>query len=239
MPNKEDPVMTNKEFWTPQLESKLLAWHQMQKIALPEKPAPCITIDREFGCQAYPLAKALVARFNARTAGEPWIVLDRQLLGEVAKLSGYSVQQIENSQDTPSSLKSIFSMFLDSSHAEETEIFDHLRSVIREFARRGNCVIVGRGSVCAAQDLRNCIHVRLVAPEAFRIANIMASHELSAEEAKKFIERNKKQRDDFIARFTKENICDPGLYHLVINNARMGIDKIATLVEDYLIKYTC
>lgn len=231
--------MANREYWSPLLESKLQAWHQMQLMAQPERPAPCITIAREFGCQAYPLAEALAARFNARSAGEPWIVLDRMFLDEVAKMSGYTVQQIEKCQDTPSVLKSIFSMFLDSNHAEETEVFDHMRSVIREFAKRGNCIIVGRGAVCAAQDLANCIHVRLVAPEEFRIAKIMASHELSADEAKKFIERNRKQRDDFIARFTNDNISDPGLYHLILNNSRMGIVKIATLVEDYMIKYTC
>jgi cytidylate kinase len=229
--------MANKEFWTPQLESKLQAWHQIQKIAQYEKPAPCITIAREFGCQAHLLAEQLISRFNEGGAGEPWILLDRQLFDEVARLSGYSVQQIEKSQDTPASLKAIFSMFLNGSHAEETEIFDHMRAVIREFAKRGNCIIVGRGAVCATQDLPNCIHVRLVAPEAFRMANIMELHRFSLTEATKYIGRYRKQRDDFIARFTKGNIADPLLYNLVLNNARMSIDKIAALVENYMIKY--
>jgi cytidylate kinase len=211
----------------------------MQILASPDKPAPCITIAREFGCQAYPLAEYLISRFNARTVGEPWLLLDRRLFDEVAKLSGYTVEQIEKCQDTPSSLKSIFSMFLDDSHAEETEVFGHLRNVIREFAKRGNCIIVGRGAACATQDLKTCIHVRLVASEAFRITKIMSSHHLSEVEAKKFITRNVKQRDDFVARFTQCDIANPELYHLTINNARMDIKKIASVVEKYLIEYTC
>ena len=51
--------MANKDYWNQQLESKLQAWHQLQQIADLKKPAPCVTIAREFGCQGYPLAEAL------------------------------------------------------------------------------------------------------------------------------------------------------------------------------------
>lgn len=229
--------MVLKNFWTPQLEAKLQAWHRIQQIVDDAKPAPCFTIAREFGCQAYPLAKNLVDRLNARAAGEPWVVIGQEILDKVAELSGYTVEQIEKSQDTPSSLKAIFSMFLDSSRAEETEVFTHMRSVIRGFARRGNCVLVGRGGVFAAQDLPNCIHLRLVAPYAFRIQKIMKAHGLGEAEAKKFIQLHQQQRDDFIRRFADGRLEDPELYHLVINNSRMGVEKIAELAEEYMVRY--
>ncbi|MCK5912893.1 MAG: cytidylate kinase-like family protein, partial [Desulfuromusa sp.] len=161
--------MGTKNLWTPQQEAKLQAWHRMQEVVEQGKPAPCFTIARDFGCQAYVLAEELISRLNARVAGDPWVIIGRQVLDEVAELSGYTVEQIERSQDTPSSLKAIFSMFLDGSRAEETEVFTHMRSVIRSFAKRGNCVLVGRGSVFAVQDLPNCINLRLVAPVEFRI----------------------------------------------------------------------
>ncbi|MCW8893926.1 MAG: cytidylate kinase-like family protein, partial [Deltaproteobacteria bacterium] len=138
---------------------------------------------------------------------------------------------------TPSSLKAIFSMFLDNSRAEETEVFTHMRSVIREFARRGNCVLVGRGAVFAAQDLPNCIHFRLVAPYSFRIKKIMQAHNLTEVEARKYIELHQHQRDDFVRRFADGRIDDPTLYHLVVNNSFMGIEKIAELAEEYLVRY--
>ncbi len=123
--------MSLQSIWTPQQEAKLHAWHSMQQIVDQSKPAPCFTIAREFGCEAYPLAEKLVTRLNSHVAGEPWVIVGRELLDEVAKLSGYSVEQIEKSQDTPASLKAIFSMFLDNSRAEETEVFTHMREVIR------------------------------------------------------------------------------------------------------------
>ncbi len=228
--------MANKDFWTPQLEAKLHAWHQIQQIADQKKPAPCFTIAREFGCQAYPLAEALVSRLNSRIAGEPWVVIGKEILDEVARLSGFSVDQIEKSQDTPSSLKAIFSMFLDSSRAEETQVFTHMRNVIHGFAKRGNCVLVGRGAVFAASDLPNCIHLRLVAEHGFRVKKIMSTHQLSEADAERFIDLHQKQRDDFVKRFADRSLTDPLLYHLVINNGRLGVEEIAELVEGYMIR---
>ncbi|SHI56052.1 Cytidylate kinase-like family protein [Malonomonas rubra DSM 5091] len=229
--------MANRDFWTPQQEAKLLAWHQIQQIADAKKPAPCFTVARDFGCQAYPLAEELVKRLNARVAGEPWVVIGREILDEVARLSGFSVEQIEKSQDTPNSLKAIFSMFLDSSLAEETEVFAHMRNVIRSFAKRGNCVLVGRGAVFAAAGLPNCIHLRLVAPYEFRVNKIMKSHGLSEAEAKDFIELHQKQRADFIKRFSgHEQPDDPVLYHMVLNNGLFSIVEMAEMIEEHMIK---
>ncbi len=229
--------MVVRSLWTPQQEAKLNAWHKMQTIVELENPAPCFTISREFGCQAVAVAEALVARLNSRVAGEPWVVVGRELLEEVARLSGYSVEQIEKSQDTPASLKAIFSMFLDSSRAEETEVFSHLRSVMRGFAQRGHCVLVGRGSVFAVQDLPNCINLRLVASSEFRIKKIMRAHQLSEKEAIEYIDLHQQQRDDFIHRFSAENVADPLLYHLIINNSYLDAEKIAELAEEYMIRY--
>lgn len=228
--------MANRDFWTPQLEASLHAWHQIQQIADEKKPAPCFTIAREFGCQAYPLAEALAGRLNSRVAGEPWVVVGKEILDEVARLSGFSVEQIEKSQDTPSSLKAIFSMFLDSSRAEETQVFAHMRNVIQSFAKRGNCILVGRGAVFATQDLPNCVHLRLVAPYEFRVQKIMASHQMDRAEAAAFIELHQKQRDDFIKRFADGHPEDPLFYHLVINNGRFGVDVAAELIEEYMIR---
>jgi len=226
-----------KNLWTPQHEANLQAWHQLQLVAGQGRPAPSFTISREFGCEAYLLAQELTRRLNASASGEPWVIVGREIIDEVAKVSGYTVEQIENSQDTPSSLKAIFSMFLDSSRAEETEIFSHMRTVMHGFAKRGNCVLVGRGSVFAAQDLPNCINLRLVASSTFRIQKIMKTHHLSEENAAKYIALHQHQRDDFIRRFADGNVADPLFYHLIVNNEHLPVKKIAELAEEYMIRY--
>ncbi len=226
--------MANQDYWTPQLESKLHCWHRMQTLAEPEKPAPCLTIAREFGCQAYPLAEALIEKLNATNPVVPWIIVGNQVLAEVSKLSGYSVAQIEKAQDTPSSVKAIFSMFLDKYLAEETEVFQHMTPVIRDFAERGHCIFIGQGAALATQDLANCIHMRLVAPYDFRVQKIMEAHQLTFSEAENYIESHQKQRDDFLRRFADSDINDPKLYHLVLNNSRLPVESMADLTLGYL-----
>ncbi|MBD1401353.1 AAA family ATPase [Pelovirga terrestris] len=226
--------MIKSHVWTPQMEAKLQAWYKQQQLADQSKPAVCITLTREFGCQAYALAEALQKRLNTRTKGEPWVVVGRQVIDEVAKLSGFTAEQIDNSENTPAALKSIFSMFLDRSSAEETEVFAHMRRVMRGFAKRGNCIIVGRGAPYVTQDLPNCIHLRLVAPMDFKIANISSKYGMDQAAARDHIDRLQGQREAFVRRFVNEVSERPAVYHLIMNDARMPTEGLAQLVDDYI-----
>jgi len=226
--------MIKSNVWTPQMEAMLQAWYKQQQLEDLNKPTPCIILTREFGCQAYALAEALQKLLNARTKGEPWVIVGRQVIDEVAKLSGFTTEQIDKSENTPASLKSIFSMFLDRTSAEETEVFAHMRRVIRGFAKRGHCIIVGRGAPHITQDLANCVHLRLVAPMDFKIDNISRKHGMSPVEARDFIDRLQGQREAFVQRFVNERPDNPTLYHLIMNNARMNIEGLAILVDEYI-----
>ena len=66
----------------------------------------------------------------------------------------------------------------------------------------------------------------------------MQSHDLNEKDAIQFIALHQHQRDDFIRRFADKIIADPVLYHLVVNNAHLDVEKIAELAEEYLIRYT-
>jgi len=226
--------MANMDYWTPQLESKLHCWHRAQTMDAQQKPAACLTIAREFGCQAFPLAEALVKKLDDGNNELPWIIVGKNLLNEVSKLSGYSIDQIEKAQDVHPTVKSIFSMFLDKHLAEETEIFQHMKPIIRSFAKRGRCIFVGHGAVMATQDLPNCTHIRLVASHMFRVKKIMEAYNLTATEAEQHIDQHQQQRKEFLYRFTESDISDPSLYHLVLNNGRLPIDSMAEMTLQHL-----
>ncbi|HMB16798.1 MAG TPA: cytidylate kinase-like family protein [Pelovirga sp.] len=226
--------MIKSNVWTPQMEAMLQAWYKQQQRADQDKPAACITLTREFGCQAYALAEALQQRLNARTKGEPWVIVGREIIDEVAKLSGFTTEQIDRSENTPASLKSIFSMFLDRSSAEETEVFAHMRRVIRGFAKRGNCIIVGRGAPYITQDLANCVHLRLIAPLDFKIDIISRKHAMSPAQAHDHINRLQGQREAFVRRFVNDDTENLTLYHLIMNDARMATEGLAQLVDEYM-----
>ncbi len=209
-------------------EARLAAWHRQAQMQREQgsKEGPCVTISREFGCQAYPLAEELV-----RQLGEPWVVIDKGILEVAAKASGFSIDQIEKSRDTPPVLKAIFAMFLDGSRAEETEVFEHLRTAIRKFAASGHCVIVGSGGVFAARDVSDAFHLRLVASYEFRLNKIMKSRGMDEKQARDFIDLHQKQRDDFLYRLAGIRLDDPLCYHLILNNALLTPAHMATLVK--------
>jgi hypothetical protein len=48
------------------------------------KVRPAITISREFGCEAYPMTECL-KEIMEKKSGQPWAIMDKALLEEVAK----------------------------------------------------------------------------------------------------------------------------------------------------------
>ena len=73
---------------TPGIEQRLASWNEHLRKQKQEAAGlrPCITLSREFGCQAYPVVEALQNLFNRKKLfGGNWMVLDRKLLETIAK----------------------------------------------------------------------------------------------------------------------------------------------------------
>ena len=86
---------------TPGIEQRLASWNEHLRKQKQEAAGlrPCITLSREFGCQAYPVAEALQNLFNRKKLfGGNWMVLDRKLLETIAKQSGVSETDIQHAE---------------------------------------------------------------------------------------------------------------------------------------------
>ena len=192
---------------------------------------PCITISREYGCQAYKLAEAIFERFSEHTTGgEEWTMLDRYLLEKIATESGYSKSELNYMTHTNPAFHSAIANLKGADTATPAKAFAATKETIRYFAQTGNCIIIGRGGACLTQDLPNVFHVRLVAPLAFKVIHIMKSMGLAKEEAKVLIKSRQEERNTFIKHFTNMNNTDPKLYHLIINNEKSDIDEMADMI---------
>lgn len=221
----------------PEIEKRLNAWNEwaVRQAREKETPKPCVTISREFGCQAYPLAEALHARLNAEAASKAeWTVLDRLLLEKIAQKSGYAKAELEYITHVDPTFQSMITTFMGREHADPFEVFFYIKKTVRYFAKAGNSIIVGRGGVCLTQDLPHVLHVRLTAPMAFKLKIIMAYMGNSEEEAREHIEARQSERDEFTRHFTKMDLADPHLYHLLINNEKFTIPEITDIVTERL-----
>lgn len=222
---------------TPGIENRLSSWNNFAQKRKEEeqKPPLSITLSREFGCQAYPVAELLEQRLNAKEESDnSWIVLDRKLLEKLAEDSGFSKTEVDQVSSTSPIFQSMISMFMGQHRAEQFEIFTYIKKAVRHFAGAGRCIIVGRGASALTQDFSNCLHIRLVAPLNFRVKVIMERLNMEEAEARQHIKTQQKHRDDFIHHFTKDSVADPSMYHLVFNNARNTPEQIATLIEQYI-----
>ncbi len=217
---------------TPNIDNRLSAWMNVAQASPKKEINPCITISREYGCQAYLTAQALEARLSSHNnSDQEWITLDRKLLEKIAEESGYSKTTLEQARDMNPIWEAAVSMFMGKHRAEPYEVFNYLKKAIRHFAQNGNCIVIGRAGANITQDLSNCLHLRLVAPLKFRVRNIMETMDLSEEDARAQIEDHQHQRDEFVRKFTEVSPEQAHLYHLVLNNAHHTPEQIAELVE--------
>ena len=197
------------------------------------KVRPTITISREFGCEAYPMTECL-KEIMEKKSGQPWAIMDKALLEEVAK-------HHKLSEDIVSSLGEKKSRILDEILAtfsprwkSEKDYYRLLSKHVFSLAEKGNSIIVGRGSSIVSQKLKNCYHFRMYASHEFKVASIARRLKISGDEAESVVEENQKQRDAFIHDFFNLDPRDLRFYHLVFNNDKNSPERIAQMIAEYV-----
>ncbi|KAA0891346.1 AAA family ATPase [Oryzomonas rubra] len=191
-----------------------------------------ITISREFGCEAYPMAERL-REIMEKKQGEPWVLLDKGLLDEVARDHNLSASVLGSLGEKSRFLDEILATFSSRWKSEK----DHFRVLCRHvlsLAEQGNMIIVGRGSSIVTQPLKNCFHFRLFASPGFKVRSITRRMGVEAEEAEKIIAKQQRQRDNFIRDFLDRDAHDLGFYHLVFNNDKNNVETMARTIAEYL-----
>jgi cytidylate kinase len=96
-------------------------------------------------------------------------------------------------------------------------------------AQEGNVVIVGRGARFMLPRQAG-FSVRIVAPLPERVNRIAARCGLAAGEARAYIQRLDKLRDDFLQSYFHHDVRNPAVHDLVINTQQLGADNSLDLV---------
>lgn len=197
------------------------------------KIRPTITLSREFGCEAYPVADRLKELLEKKSA-ESWIVMDKGLLEEVARNHNLSEDLLKGLGQKSGFLDEILATF---SPLWKTDK-DHFRLICKHMislAEKGNVILIGRGGAIITQALKNCFHFRMYASQNFKIRSISQRLGIPGEEAETLIQKKQKQRDAFIRDFLNRDSRDLSLYNLVINNDRNSPEKTARTIAEYVL----
>lgn len=191
-----------------------------------------ITISREFGCEAYPTAEKL-QKILKEQSGEPWALVDRTLINEIAKHHELEANLLHNLGRRPRWLDDMLSS-LSVKWVNERDYFQLLAQKIVAIAAGGNAIIVGMGGAIVTQSMQNCHHFRIFASEEFKIDSIATRAKVSPAEALTMLATRQKAREKFVRDFLDKDINNIHFYHLLFNNDHCNSAEMAASMAHYL-----
>ncbi|HUJ09031.1 MAG TPA: cytidylate kinase-like family protein [Verrucomicrobiae bacterium] len=209
------------------------AWEQIKPLGSKQRleTYPFVAISREYGCEALPLSNHLVETLNERFRPSiPWVSFDRDLLDKLGQQSDLRRTLLETVDERRrDATGKLFDNIMVPDDPDAAAVRG-LAEVIRALALHGHSVLVGRGSSLVTQDLKNGLHIRLVAPRSWRIHTIASNRDLPFQEAENIVTQGERQRRHFLETFFVADPQHPFHYDLVIDNSRFNIAQIVEII---------
>jgi len=204
---------------------------QKEKV-LKQKPRPCVTISREFGCEGYPISEKL-CEMMIRKTGEPWVVIDREVLEEVARHHNISGELLKGLGKRNRILEEVLSTF-SPAWKSDNEYFSLLCRHVISLAEKGNAIILELGGAIITRHIKHSYHFRIFGSKQFKVNTISRRLELDPVESTNLVEHQQKLRDRFTRDFLSQDDHDPALYDMLFNNDRNSPEKMAWMIACYL-----
>ena len=191
-----------------------------------------VTISRQAGAGGTSVARALVERLNGLDPlPHPWTCWDQELVKKVAAESHVPERLIETLEENRAGwLLDVLSGLATSEEARRTDELTLVRIVseaVCGLACAGRVVIVGRGGAFLTRALPGGVHVRIVAPLAWRVAHMARIPGMTSERAARRVEELDRRRDAFYRRHWPGQSLKPEDYSVTFNSAEVSIPVIA------------
>ena len=192
---------------------------------------PFITISRQYGCMALETGLRFAERLNQADASDAvWTLYDKEIVHRIASDMRIS-RQLSNLLTEGS--RSKIARYMDGLFKKwpiEDEIFERTVQVIRSICEKGHAVVIGRGACKIAEDMPSGFHLRIVAPLSWRVEQVASFYQLSREEAVSRIRLIDAEREAFFRRYFNEDISNPDLYDMILNQAGLSMDLVVDLL---------
>jgi len=196
-----------------------------------------VTISRQSGSGGTRFARMLARHLNSEaTAGKLWTVLEgdlvARLLAECAMPAYLSRFLPEDKIPEPHA----FIGEMIGLHPNIWGLVEKTNHAMREIARRGNVIMVGRGANFATADIPGGVHVRLVAPPENRARYYAEFYGVPEEKAKEINTKRDAASRRYVSTTFNANAEDPRSYNLVFNTAQVHLTEAVSLVSALLQK---
>ena len=192
-----------------------------------------ITIGRQYGSGGHEIGQKLAKELGIKC-------YDKELLDRAAKESGICQELFEHHDERPTN-SFLYSLVMDtysmngaaSGYTEmplNYKVFLAQFNAIKQIAKEGPCVMIGRCADYALADFDNCFSVFFHADLQTRIRRIAKIYDLTDAKAKDRIIKTDKKRSSYYNYYTSKRWGDADSYDLCIDSGKMGVDGSVELV---------
>ena len=205
-----------------------------------------ITVRGQLGSGAYLIAPEVARIMDVR-------YVDRQILSEVARHLGTTVEEVADIDHVPWGLKARIAKELGRAFEQmsagpvapfdlgphyvptgevltEQKYVDALQAVIHDLVEEETIVLMSRGAHMVLKDHPGSLHVYMHAPLEVRIPRVMEYFHIAHEESEKRIEESDKAHSAYIKRYFKADAEDMEHYDLVINTRKISLKETINLI---------
>jgi len=173
---------------------------------------PFVTISRESGAGGHTLAREIIRQVELSTKdewGHGWEVFDYRLCLLLAQDSELNVplETLLREEYQSSYSQALFDIL--TGQSEQHKIQKRIFEVLRILAMIGRVVIVGRASNLVTRDLRSGVHLRLMAPAALRVKQMMELMDADESSAQSEMEKQDRERAQMVHDYFNRDIANP------------------------------
>ncbi len=177
-----------------------------------------ITITREYGAGGGEVARKL-----AETLG--WELLDRELLHQAAEVEHVPDAELERLDEKAIATADRFRL-----HPPHAKYLHGLKLAAESAAERGNVILVGRGARHLLGERPSALHLRLVAPKAWRAQRMSQLESWSFDASMAHCTEIDRIRGRFTRYFFGDKATQAAQYDLVFNTQRAALDDVVAVV---------
>lgn len=197
--------------------------HQSPAKAVKKTYGPVVTISREYGCPAKKLASELANRLNEmeqkKRGSNPWIWIGKEIMERSANelhLKPELIRDVAN-KDHTNVIDDILLAFSNKYYPGDLKIKKTIGEIIREYAKIGRVIVVGRGGVAICRDMPKSLHIKLFAPFEWRVNDVSKRQMITLEEAEKRIKDIDHKRELLRDFFSGNKKFDDTMFDIIFN----------------------
>jgi cytidylate kinase len=178
-----------------------------------------ITIARQIGSLGNEIAANVSQRLN-------YMLVDQAKLQEAAEAYGMLKSELEEVHEKRPTL---VTRYLTMRHRA---YLDMIQTIIYQYARGDDVVILGRGATVLLSDVPSALHVNIFAPFERRVEVVMAREGIARPVAEQIVRENDQDRAGYMRYLFDYDWMDPLLYDLMINTQVITSEHACELIAE-------